>query len=426
MKLGEYSKKLNILFVFNQLPAPPRNGVTIPTYNFLKGLSQRNNVSLLYVKDERFPAFSGQMELNRGLVENLWETNTKTYGKLKGTLMELVGKDILYSAKQYNKKEIQAKIQLKKFDIVWISNGTVLNIKDELAEILGSYPIYVAGANDCISAVFIGAKEYVLMEGVALKERALFFIKWMRSWQVSRIENRIIRSYDLILLQTDEDRKNVSKISSGKLVEKVMVISNGVDSDLFANKIDTSAKDILFIGSLSGVYANVVMWLLNEVWPSVKDNNPETRFIIVGRNAPDALRKKINSNENVEHVEFIDNITCVYIDKAITVAPVFKNFGLINKVIEAMAAGVAVVGDSGSFNGITGFENGTHGFVAESATEMSGKINTLIRNSKKRQEMALAARALVRNQFSWEERIMLIESRLEQMMRKGDMMSDRS
>jgi len=62
---------MQILFVLDQLPYPPRNGVTVPTYNYLRGLAERHDVSLLFVRrnpDEDLAC----LDENKALVANFW------------------------------------------------------------------------------------------------------------------------------------------------------------------------------------------------------------------------------------------------------------------------------------------------------------------------------------------------------------------
>ena len=44
---------MKFLFVLNKLPYPPRDGGTVPTFNWIRRLSTEHHVSLLYVKDEK-------------------------------------------------------------------------------------------------------------------------------------------------------------------------------------------------------------------------------------------------------------------------------------------------------------------------------------------------------------------------------------
>jgi glycosyltransferase involved in cell wall biosynthesis len=81
-----------------------------------------------------------------------------------------------------------------------------------------------------------------------------------------------------------------------------------------------------------------------------------------------------------------------------------------------MAAGIPVVGDSGSFNAIPGFQDGVHGIVANDAESMTGAVLRLLGDDKARTEMAAAANTLVREHFSWEDRITAVAHKLQMLV----------
>ena len=238
-------------------------------------------------------------------------------------------------------------------------------------------------------------------------------ISWLRSWGVSRIEAKMLRIYDLILLQTDVDKKWLDKISSGKLAKKTMAVSNGVNDDLFDLPIMNDGKDILFLGILNNGYGKSLEWLMNNVWPKIRKAHKDTRLCVVGRGASDQLRLRMAEDNHITYTEYLPNICEVFKNKVVMLAPVFKGYGLINKVIESMAAGVPVVGDSGCFNGISEFTDGRHGIVANDADSFAKETLKLLANPKKRRDIADSARALVRKNFSWEDRIEDIVKRIE-------------
>ena len=99
-------------------------------------------------------------------------------------------------------------------------------------------------------------------------------------------------------------------------------------------------------------------------------------------------------------------------------SPVFKGYGLINKVVESMAAGVPVIGTADSFNGMPDFANGRHGIVVNNADSFIEESLKLLGNPMKRKDIAFAARALVRDKFSWDDRIETLVKRIELIKRQ--------
>jgi glycosyltransferase involved in cell wall biosynthesis len=403
---------MKILFALSQLPYPPRNGVTIPTWNYMQGLSRSHEVSLLLLRDPLWESADEDVERNRAFVENLWVTDVKKLPASRRIRDELRGNRLFHIGRSYDKTVIGGIFARHQFDAVWISADEILDVIDVLREYSSPGVTYVAGLNDCITDVFLYAKSRVFIKGGSAKEKIFKLIKWLRGMRAGPIETRLLRDYDIIQVQSHEDQRSLSRVSAGELDSKVVVLSNGVAPELL--KIDTSVdnKNVLFVGSLRG-YSGIVEMLLDEVWPKIKERHPGAVFHIVGKGASDMLRRKIAKSEDIIHSEFVADIRDVYKDKALSFSPVFKDYGLINKVIESMAAGVPVVADRGSFNCIPEFEASKHGMVANNAGAMVKAANHLLSSRELRVRMGRESRKLVLKHFNWEDRIRSIQSRLE-------------
>jgi glycosyltransferase involved in cell wall biosynthesis len=73
--------------------------------------------------------------------------------------------------------------------------------------------------------------------------------------------------------------------------------------------------------------------------------------------------------------------------------------GMKVKVMESMAYGVPVVTTWEGVEGID-YQNGRECWVAETDEELAGKVCYLLENSAERQQMRLAARALIEERYS--------------------------
>jgi len=297
------------------------------------------------------------------------------------------------------------------FDVVWISNNSILDAIVPLQEVLNRKTIYVAGLNDSIKETFRGAIMQAALPGLTLMERLVLVSRWLRSLRFGPIEKRLLAPYDIIMVQSAKDQHVLDRIS-GSRSDRIMILPNGVDSSLFFTKHPPVIKrDLLFVGSL-GAYGALVEWIITNVWPAVRKRFPDTTMTIVGRGAPASLMKRIRDDDRITYIPFIEKLQDVYRGRMISVLPVRKGSGLINKVVESMAAGVPVVGDQGSFNAIPGFKTGVHGIVANDATQMASAIIRLIDSEHERTSMSTAARELVSRNFTWESRTSAIEARI--------------
>jgi len=84
--------------------------------------------------------------------------------------------------------------------------------------------------------------------------------------------------------------------------------------------------------------------------------------------------------------------------------PINKNSGIINKAIEAMTAGLGVVGFHKTFEGIPEARNGENCLAVENFEEMGDVIVELMGDVEKQRSVQKAARQTAIECFSWESR----------------------
>jgi glycosyltransferase involved in cell wall biosynthesis len=375
-------------------------------------------VSLLCVKDETTEIRNQQIIENRAFVENLWLIDCKRSSVCIRIKDELLRRKPFFLGWSTDMKKFSQCLNGRGFDVVWGSPLSVTETVETIRKILNREPIYVSGMSDSNTAVLRSLGKRSIIKGLDFKTRVIYLIGWLRSWGISRIEAKMLGIYDLILLQTDVDKKWIDKISSGKLARKTMAVSNGVNDDLFDLPIMTDGKDMLFLGILSNGYGKSLEWLMNNVWPKLQKAYKDTRLYVVGRGASYRLRMRMAEDSHITYREYIPNICDIFKDKIIMLSPVFKGYGLINKVVESMAAGVSVIGTADSFNGMPYFTNGRHGIVANDVDSFIEETSKLLANPIKRRAIAHSARALVRENFSWEDRIKTIMERIELIKQK--------
>ncbi|MFV9644337.1 MAG: glycosyltransferase family 4 protein [Desulfobacterales bacterium] len=409
---------MKILFVSDQLPYPPRNGVTIPTFNYMSRLALHHDVSLLFLTEDIQKIDRKQVTANRNYVNQLWILERWKKSKLIRMRDELIMRKPYFLGYTYNTAKLKEFLLGQAFDVIWISPFKTVDIIETIFGVIGSTPIYVAGINDCATAMLRNMGKKLVMSGLDFKTRVLYLTRWIRSWPIGRMETKMLRKYDLILVQTDVERLWLDILSNGELNVRTMILPNGVNELLFKIPIGYVNKDLLLLGNLESEYREVISWVVQKVWPRIKSAKHEARFFIIGKKDGSTLCRTIDSDSRIVHKEYEEDIRKVFRQKAVMLAPVFKAYGLINKVIESMAAGVPVVGDSGSFNGIPGFENGRHGIIAKDAKVMADSVIALLDSHQKSTEMARAARNLVKKHFSWQDRINMINERLDTFLKK--------
>jgi glycosyltransferase involved in cell wall biosynthesis len=219
-----------------------------------------------------------------------------------------------------------------------------------------------------------------------------------------RAEARLLQGADRVLLQTAADREALRSLVGEAAAARVRLVPNGVREDLFAlPEAGDTAAEVLFVAELSGEYAPTALWLLQQVWPAVRAAQPQARLTVVGRGASAALQAAFAATPGVQHQPFADELAPLYARCRVVLSPLWKGYGLINKTLEGLAAGRAVVGGRAAFNGIDGFVDGRDGVALErpDAAALAAAVAALLADPARAAALGRAGRECVRG-FRWE------------------------
>ena len=156
----------------------------------------------------------------------------------------------------------------------------------------------------------------------------------------------------------------------------------------------TSGDTVLFLGALdNGNNADAARWLAAELRPALVAARPGTDVHVVGRRAPEVLRRELaaagvratyDAPEVASHLQAAD----------VFVNPVRHGAGINIKMVEAMAAGLPVVTTPVGARGLH-WRDGEHLVVAEGTPGFADAVLGLLDDPGRREELAKAGRAFV-------------------------------
>jgi polysaccharide biosynthesis protein PslH len=203
---------------------------------------------------------------------------------------------------------------------------------------------------------------------------------------------------------------------------RVVDIPNGVDADYFGGTSRAGASAagsggsgpvLVFVGQMD-YFANVdgVVWFAQEVMPAVRERLPRAEFRIVGR-APSPEVLALASLPGVVVTGAVPDVRAHLAEATMMVAPLRIARGIQNKVLEAMAARVAVIASPAAMEGIEGVP-GRDAIIASEAREWVDAIVALAGDQPRRASLEEAARELVVARYAWEPAML----RLETLMRE--------
>jgi len=181
-----------------------------------------------------------------------------------------------------------------------------------------------------------------------------------------------------------------------------IVLRNGVDLAHYRPAPDKArAGEIVFTGVMDYLpNVDACSFFVREVLPRVRARHESAHFTIVGSKPTPAVRALAREGE-VEVTGFVDD-TRKWLERAsISVAPLRIARGIQNKVLEALAMGLPVVGTTSATQGIEGTA-GRDFIVADGAAEQAEAIARLLDDPIQARELGRRGRAFVEAQYDWE------------------------
>jgi glycosyltransferase involved in cell wall biosynthesis len=180
---------------------------------------------------------------------------------------------------------------------------------------------------------------------------------------------------------------------------------------------------VLFIGGF-GHAPNVdaVRWFVADVWPLVRQANPEAIFQIIGSQPPPDI-VALATEPGVELLGYVPE-TAPFLDAAaVSVAPLRYGAGMKGKVNEALASGLPLVTTSFGVQGIPAV-SGVHLVVAERADDFAAAVVSLLSDSDRARKLSAAGQELARR-FSPERVNLLLEEMVADLVPKPDAFASR-
>jgi glycosyltransferase involved in cell wall biosynthesis len=211
------------------------------------------------------------------------------------------------------------------------------------------------------------------------------------------VERRALVSADRVLCVSEEDAAAV--FSAGG---RALLAPNGVDDEFFLTPASDAGERAIFFGHF-GYEANRrgVERFLADGWPRVLHLRPQARLAIAGGGMDKALQLRLAQVEGVEVLGLVPDLPGALAAARAVIVPIWEGGGTRLKVLEALAAGRAVVGTSLGVSGV-GFEDGRHGLIGESPAELAAALAVLLADPDRAVAMGAEGRALAQR-YRWPE-----------------------
>lgn len=215
-------------------------------------------------------------------------------------------------------------------------------------------------------------------------------------------EQRYCSKFTDIVVTTTEDRRRIAAFNRS---DQIAVIPNGVDLSEFPKRVsDPGGHRIVFVGAMDNrLNIDAVRFFSLEVFPEILRRYPEATLELVGANPlPEVV--ELGELPGISVTGYVPLIVD-YLHKAtVCVVPMRIGFGIKNKTLEAMAAGVPVVGSDRGLEGlaIDGANVPLRALRANEPTEYVYAVSRLFEDRQLRKQLSENGRSLIENKYTWE------------------------
>lgn len=395
---------MNILMISSTFPYPPsRGGTEIRTFNLLKYLHQTHAVTL--VTQRHAQVTDAEVEQLRQWVKDLiifplpedkitGSAPERLLGKVmrfQESLLKGTPPNVLHRYSPAMQFWIDTGVEAGKFEVITCEHSVnEVYVRPEFRDRLKTVV-------DIHSSVYAWTRNHLEMGASENPWRDRAYLPLLK-----RYEQRYCKKFSQIVVTTEDDRTEVASLSPGT---DIQVIPNGVDLELFPYRTqDLGGYELVFVGAMDASHnIDAAKFFAQEVMPRLRQRYPEAVFKIVGARPTEAV-KALADQPGIVVTGRVESMAAELHSAVACVVPLRTGFGIKNKTLEAMAAGVPVVGSDRGLEGLAVDGSAPlRALRANQVDEYVTAIGRLFEDAALRQQLAQAGRLLVESTYTWEQ-----------------------
>lgn len=395
---------MNVLMISSTFPYPPTQGGTeVRTFNLSQALRERGHhvtivtqrVNLEPDQDwqelaatvDRLQVFPQKADVtDRG---GLGDKLAKGYRFLE-SFIQGVPPNLIHRRSSHLQAWVDEQVQQGNVDVITCEHSvnTIYIRPDYLRTVRVAVNVHSSLYGAMRDNLTTGASEYPLRD-------------WLYLPTLYRYENNYCRQPYRLVVTTPEDGNLLRRFNPEATIA---VIPNGVDLDLFPpRQTEPQEQSLIFVGAMDIVHnIDAAEFFARTVFPPLRQIYPQLVFRIVGsRPTP-----KVQALADIPGVEVTGRVPSMvdYLHRSLVcVVPLRTGYGIKNKTLEAMAAGVPVVGSDRGLEGLAVDGDGVplRALRANQVTDYVTAVSRLLDDSALRSHLAQNARQYIEQDFTW-------------------------
>ncbi len=226
-----------------------------------------------------------------------------------------------------------------------------------------------------------------------------FYLKLVLKLEYRRLckyENELFDEFDHKTIISYPDREFIPHPERNRII----VVTNGVDTDYFKPFEVQKKFDLIFTGNMSyPPNVKAANFLGKEILPLIQKSLPELKLVLAGASPHKQVLDL--QDKNIEVTGWTEDIRPYYASAKVFIAPMQIGTGLQNKLLEAMAMKIPCI-TTPLANKALGAKNGEEILVGETSSELAEHVIFLLKHPEKAHQIALNGFEFVHRNFNWE------------------------
>jgi len=201
--------------------------------------------------------------------------------------------------------------------------------------------------------------------------------------------------FDGILATSEADAGLVRGIAGDT---KVTVYPNALPEVAMPARLER--EEIVFSGNLEyPPNIGAIRFFYQGIWPSLRSRWPGLRWKIVGKN-PETILGLVRGDPRIELTGFVEDAIESLSQARVAVVPLLSGSGTRVKILEAWAAGTAVVSTTLGAAGLEG-RDGEHLLLADQPDRFADAVSNLLASPIERARIGASGRGLYEQSYTW-------------------------
>lgn len=388
---------MKVLLLTPQLPYPPHQGTSLRNFHIIRGLARACEVSLLSFLEAGQTVAADQITPLAELCHTIETVPVpqRTMGARLYQLLATRRPDMAHRlfSQAFNVQLLQM-LQADNFDIVQIEG---IELARYLPVIRHGSPRSQIVFDDHNAETELQRRNFL----TDLRQPRRWVAAAYSAEQVRRLrrfERWVCRQADWVTAVSHPDKIHLEKLTMGQT--PITVIPNSLDVQQFQlDEAEAIPSDIVFSGKMDyRPNVDAVLWFVAEVWPIIRRERPSTTFTIVGQK-PHARLDRLRGEPGVTLTGWVERVEPYLAGAKVFVLPFRVGSGTRLKLIEAMAAGKALVSTAVGAEGFSVAHNRELLLVGDGAG-MGTAVLHLLNHPEERQRLGQAAQQFAQ-QYDW-------------------------